>query len=269
MKAPARLWLWIGGGLLVLVVFTAVLQAINNLIWQLSYLLPAWLVGPFTLLLFGGGALLIARVAWPWLEGWRRKRSGSTSAGATSAAPPSNRQEAAQQQLQAVDQVLERIRDAVQREALQQERERVAAELERGDLVLVVFGTGSAGKTSLIRALLKDVVGQVGAAMGSTDACVSYRLRLQNLNRGIRLVDTPGILEAGDAGQRREQLARKQAAEADLLLLVVDGDLRAAEQEVFLALAQLGKRLLLVLNKCDLRGSDEERRLLAAAIKAL
>ena len=263
MKAPARLWLWIGGGLLVLVVFTAVLQAINNLIWQLSYLLPAWLVGPFTLLLFGGGALLIARVAWPWLEGWRRKRSGSTSAGATSAAPPSNRQEAAQQQLQAVDQLLERIRDAVQREALQQERERVAAELERGDLVLVVFGTGSAGKTSLIRALLKDVVGRVGAAMGSTDACVSYRLRLQNLNRGIRLVDTPGILEAGDAGQRREQLARKQAAEADLLLLVVDGDLRAAEQEVFLALAQLGKRLLLVLNKCDLRGSDEERRLLA------
>ena len=110
MKAPARLWLWIGGGLLVLVVFTAVLQAINNLIWQLSYLLPAWLVGPFTLLLFGGGALLIARVAWPWLEGWRRKRSGSTSAGATSAAPPSSRQEAAQQQLQAVDQLQERIR---------------------------------------------------------------------------------------------------------------------------------------------------------------
>jgi len=106
-------------------------------------------------------------------------------------------------------------------------------------------------------------VGRVGAAMGSTDACVSYRLRLQHLNRGIRLVDTPGILEAGDAGQRREQLARKQAAEADLLLLVVDGDLRAAEQEVLLALAQLGKRLLLVLNKCDLRGSDEERRLLA------
>ena len=40
-----------------------------------------------------------------------------------------------------LDQLLERIRDAVQREALQQERERVAAELERGDLVLVVFDT--------------------------------------------------------------------------------------------------------------------------------
>ena len=259
MKPPARLWLWLGGGLLVLVVIIAVLQAINNLVWQLSYLLPAWLVGPFMLLLFGGGALLMARVAWPWLEGWRRNRLGNNRPQGAPPAPPSNRQEAAQQQLQAVDQLLERIRDAVQREALQQERARVAAELERGDLVVVVFGTGSAGKTSLIRALLKDVVGQVGAAMGSTHACVSYRLRLNNLSRGIRLVDTPGILEAGDAGQRREQLARKQ----DLLLLVVDGDLRAAEQEVFTALAQLGKRLLLVLNKCDLRGSEEERRLLA------
>nr|WP_322773630.1 GTP-binding protein [Synechococcus sp. CBW1107] len=247
---------------------TAVLQAINNLIWQLSYLLPAWLVGPFTLLLFGGGALLAARFAWPWLDtlrkhGWRLPaRHGDRSAAALPP-PPGNRQEAAQQQLQAVDQLLERIRDAVQKEALQQERQRVAAELERGDLVVVVFGTGSAGKTSLIRALLNDVVGQVGAAMGSTGACVSYRLRLQNLSRGLKLVDTPGILEAGSEGQRREQLARSEAANADLLVLVVDGDLRAAEQDVFSALSQLGKRLLLVLNKCDLRGQEEERRLLA------
>jgi uncharacterized protein (DUF697 family) len=70
-------------------------------------------------------------------------------------------------------------------------------------------------------------------------------------------------LEAGSEGQRREQLARSEAANADLLVLVVDGDLRAAEQEVFSALSQLGKRLLLVLNKCDLRGQEEERRLLA------
>ncbi|MFM7314489.1 MAG: DUF697 domain-containing protein, partial [Cyanobium sp.] len=131
------------------------------------------------------------------------------------------------------------------------------------DLVLVVFGVGSSGKTSLIRALLNDVVGAVGAAMGSTDACRSYRLRLKGLQRGLRLVDTPGILEAGAQGQQREQVARRQAAEADLLLLVVDGDLRAAEMEVFNALADLGKRLLLVLNKADLRGQEEERRILA------
>ena len=35
-----------------------------------------------------------------------------------------------------------------------------------GDLVVVVFGTGSSGKTSLIRALLRDIVGEVGAGEG-------------------------------------------------------------------------------------------------------
>ena len=265
MTTPPRLWLWLGIALVVLVAVTAVLQAVNNLLWQLSYVLPAWLVGPVTLLLFGGLTLLLARLLWPWLMQWRRGAGSSKGAGRSAAAtaPPGNRQEAAQQNLAAIDQLLERIRDAVQREALQQERDRVAAELQRGDLVVVVFGTGSAGKTSLIRALLRDVVGAVGAAMGSTDSCTTYRLRLRDLPRGLRLVDTPGILEAGSEGQRREQLARSQAAQADLLLLVVDGDLRAAEQEVFSALAALGKRLLLVLNKCDLRGQEEERRLLA------
>lgn len=260
MKPPARLWLWLGIGLLLVVAITTVLQAVNALIWQLSYLLPSWLVGPTLLLLFGGGALLLVQLLWPW---WQASRRGAGPKAAAGVVAPGNRQEAAQQNLAAIDQLLERIRDDVQREALRQERQRVAAELERGDLVVVVFGTGSAGKTSLIRALLKDVVGEVGAAMGSTDDCRRYRLRLSNLPRGLQLVDTPGILEAGSAGQEREQRARGQAAQADLLLLVVDGDLRNAEQEVFDALARLGKRLLLVLNKCDLRGQEEERRLLA------
>jgi small GTP-binding protein len=262
VKPPARPWIWLGAALVAVVVITVVLQAVNNLIWQLSYLLPSWLVGPVLLLLFGGAALLLARLAWPWLSDWRRNK-GRPSGPTPPPPPPGNRQDAAQQNLEAIDALLSRIRDDVQRQALEQERQRVARELERGDLVLVVFGVGSSGKTSLIRALLNDVVGEVGAAMGSTEACTSYRLRLRGLRRGLRLVDTPGILEAGEAGRQREQLARRQAAQADLLLLVVDGDLRAAELEVFDALAALGKRLLLVLNKADLRGQEEERRLLA------
>jgi uncharacterized protein (DUF697 family)/GTP-binding protein EngB required for normal cell division len=119
------------------------------------------------------------------------------------------------------------------------------------------------GKTSLIRALLRQLVGEVGAAMGSTQGSQRYRLRLRGLDRAVWLVDTPGILEAGDGGERRERLARQQASRADLLLLVVDGDLRASEQQLFEALAGLGKRLMLVLNKCDLRGEQEEQRLLA------
>ena len=262
MKLPARLWWLLGLALVVLVVLGLVVQVLNNLLWQLNYLLPSWLVGPVLLLVVGGGALLLGRLAWPWITDLGRNRRGQGPSPAEDL-PPSSRQEAARRNLAAIDQVLDRVRDEVQRQALRQERERIEAELQRGDLVLVVFGTGSAGKTSLIRALLKEVVGEVGAAMGSTEECVSYRLRLRDLSRGLRLVDTPGILEAGGDGRSRETIARRQAALADLLVLVVDGDLRASEMEVFTALASLGKRLLLVLNKCDLRGEAEEGRLLA------
>ncbi len=257
-----RLWLWIGGGLLGLLLIGMVLQGFNQLLWQLSYWLPGWLVAPLLLLFAAAALLATARLAWPWLLSSKRApRTGGSSR--LEVEPATSRREAAERNLAAIDRTLERVRDEVEREALRQERQRMQGELERGDLVIAVFGTGSTGKTSLIRALLQELVGQVGAPMGSTTRSARYRLRLRGLERAVILEDTPGILEAGREGRERERLARQQAARADLLLLVVDGDLRAAELEVFETLASLGKRLLLVLNKCDLRGEQEEARLLA------
>ena len=283
MKLPTRLWLLAGLALFALIGLAMLLQLLNQLSWQLSALLPYQLVGPvLTLLLLavGIGAL---QLGWPllrpwlpqllptWLQPWlpaslRRQAPGSSSPGGESPGRPpksSSRRQAAAQNLAAIDQTLERVRDHLERQLLCQERQRMAAELERGDLQIVVFGSGSVGKTSLIRALLRQLVGEVGAAMGSTQGSQRYRLRLRGLDRAVWLVDTPGILEAGDGGEHRERLARQQASRADLLLLVVDGDLRASEQQLFEALAGLGKRLMLVLNKCDLRGEQEEQRLLA------
>lgn len=258
-----RLWLALALLLAALVAVGIVLQTINQLIWQLSAVLPYGLVGPVVSLLLLAAAALLLQLAWPWLQGWVhtwRQGKGATTTPTPEAA--TNRRDAARQNLQAIDQTLEQVRDQVERALLQQERQRMAQQLERGDLVLVVLGAGSVGKTSLIRSLLGELVGEVGAAMGSTTSNQRYRLRLRGLDRAIWLVDTPGILESGDDGQSREQVARDQAAKADLLLLLVDGDLRRAELEVFQTLAGLGKRLLLVLNKCDLRGEQEETRLL-------
>ena len=264
---PKRLWLWIALALLLLVVVAVVLQAFNQLLWQLSYWLPGWLIGPLVLLVLAAIGLALAQVGLPWLQALRQGKG--TGPGRRGEAPlnlerPASRREAAERNLDAIDRTLERVRDAVEREALQQERIRMQTELERGDLRIVVFGGGSVGKTSLIRALLQELVGCVGAPMGSTTSSSSdrYRLRLRGLERAVILEDTPGILESGAEGLRREELARRQAARADLLLLVVDGDLRASELAVFDTLASLGKRLLLVLNKCDLRGEREEERLL-------
>ncbi len=240
-----------------LLAVSLVLQTLQSLVWQLSYWLPPGLVGPLLLVLLA--ALVV--VAWPLLAPWLRtpRRTGS---GQGRRPPPGNRQEAARQQLEAIDRQLQMVDDAIAREALAGRHREVADSLDRGDLLVVVFGTGSSGKTSLIRALLDEPVGQVGAAMGSTDGVDTYRLQLQGVSRALRLRDTPGILEAGSEGVAREERARGEAARADLLLFVVDGDLRSSEAEVLRGLASLGKRLLLVLNKCDLRGEAEERRLL-------
>jgi small GTP-binding protein len=261
VKLPTRLWLLGAAGLGALLLLSLLLQLFNQLVWQLSALLPYGLVGPVLLVLLTLGGAGLVQFLWPWIRGWRRERL-TPGKGQGSAPQLSSRREAATRNLEAIDRTLEQVRDAVAREGLRQHCQRMAEQLQRGDLVVVVFGSGSVGKTSLIRALLRQLVGTVGAPMGSTDRTERYRLRIQGLQRCVWLVDTPGILEAGGDGRSREQLARQQAARADLLLLLVDADLRAAEQQVFAALAGLGKRLLLVLNKCDLRGEREEQRLL-------
>jgi hypothetical protein len=212
-----RLWMAIGLGLVALFLVAAVLQAFNQLIWQLSYWLPGWLVAPLVLLLLAALALGLAQLVLPW---WRRGGNGRPRRSSSPQPPASSRREAASRHLEAIDQTLDRVRDEVEREALRQERQRLQAELERGDLEIAVFGSGSTGKTSLIRALLNELVGSVAAAMGSTERSARYRLRLEGLPRAVILEDTPGILEGGHEGRQREELARRRAAKADLLLLV-------------------------------------------------
>ena len=263
MKGNTRWLFWAGGALVALVVIGMVLQAVRNLLWDLSYWLPPWMVGPVLLLGLGLIVAVISQVLWPWYKAWKQGQVRGDRSAVDEPPAPDNRRQAAEQSLESIDRLLDKLNDAVSREGLRQERERVAQELQRGDLSVVVFGTGSSGKTSLIRALLNEIVGEVGATMGTTTETTRYRLRLKGLKRGLQLIDTPGILESGRDGREREREARRRASRADLMLVVVDGDLRAAELGVTRHLAGLGKRLLLVLNKCDLRGEEEEKRLLA------
>ena len=173
-----------------------------------------------------------------------------------------SKKQAAGKSLKSIEKLIKLINDEVEVKALKEEKNRVSLELDRGDIILVVFGIGSSGKTSLIRALLKKIVGDVSPEMGSTKEKETFRLKLKGLPRGIKIIDTPGILEAGQEGREREKQALIQARKADLMLVVIEGDLRSAETKTIRNLSSLGKRLLIVLNKIDLRGENEERRLI-------
>lgn len=171
--------------------------------------------------------------------------------------------EAAQENLQAVRQQVAQIQDEVARRELTMRSKAIEQSLARGELKVVVFGTGSSGKTSLINALIGRIVGKVGAPMGTTEAGATYRLKLKGVDREIIITDTPGILEAGVAGTDREKLARQIATEADLLLFVLDNDLRQSEYEPLQALTEIGKRSIVILNKADLYTEEDLEAILA------
>ncbi len=175
---------------------------------------------------------------------------------------PEQKTEAAQETLKAVRRQVQQIQDKVTQKALLSRSRQIEASLTKGDLQVVVFGTGSAGKTSLVNALMGEIVGNVEATLGTTKMGETYRLKLPGVARDILITDTPGILEVGVEGTEREKLARKLATEADLLLFVVDNDLRQSEYEPLQTLANIGKRSLLILNKIDLYPQEEQTLLI-------
>jgi len=177
---------------------------------------------------------------------------------------PAQKNEIASETIRAVKKQVAQIQDEVSQKALLEKSQQIEADFTTGKLKVAVFGTGSAGKTSLVNALIGEMVGEIQASIGTTTEGVTHSLKLPSANREILITDTPGILEMGAPGEIREQLARQLATEADLLLFVCDNDLRASEFKPLEALATIGKRSLLVFNKIDLYSEEEQGIILSS-----
>ena len=75
MNLRTRLWLVGGLALLGLIGLGMVLQLFNQLVWQLSTVLPYGLVGPVVFVIFAGAALFLVQLAWPWIRAGMANRS--------------------------------------------------------------------------------------------------------------------------------------------------------------------------------------------------
>lgn len=171
-----------------------------------------------------------------------------------------------EQNLAQLESQVQQIQDQVARQALAQRSAAVAKALAEPRLRVVVFGTGSAGKTSLVNGLIGQSAGEVGVNLGTTAASALYRWQLPGIPEPVDILDTPGILEIGAAGEDREREAQTQARGADLVVVVTDGDLRQSEYEPLMELVAIGKRSLLVLNKAD-RYTEAEQQVLLARLR--
>ncbi|MEL7536261.1 MAG: GTPase [Pseudomonadota bacterium] len=131
------------------------------------------------------------------------------------------------------------------------------AELERrqdsaATLDVAVFGEISAGKSSLIGALLPGADVAVGPLGGTTVDINAYRWH-SPAGTDVRLLDLPGMsgVDADDAPLIEE------ARRAHVVLFVCDTDLTRADVATVESLAAAGKPTIVALNKADQYQAEE------------
>ncbi|MGD1909262.1 MAG: YcjF family protein [Leptolyngbyaceae cyanobacterium] len=252
-----RLWMIVGGGLVVLAALLVLVDFVLRIQGALALISP--LLAQGFVLLVGVGA--IAAIGYGLYQGrkfLRPRRQRPTPK------LPEEKVAVAQTALTALEQQVAQIQDQVAQAALREQSRQLATDLDLQDLRVVVFGVGSVGKTALVNQLLGDIVGTVAAPLGSTTVAATYPLRLPGLEQTLWLTDTPGLLEARAEGPEREAQVRQLAADADLLLFVIDNDLRQSEYALACDLLKLGKRLVVVFNKVDLYPEEDLAEILAA-----
>ncbi len=231
--------------------------SINDLYDRLERVSPPLAIAFLGLAIAAAAACGLAAARLFWKLG-RADRSPPT--------PPEDVIKAAEIQADQAETVVKQIKDEAARTRLNQELATLRVDRDTKTFHVVIFGTGSAGKTSLINALLGQEVGETEATLGTTKAGEVHTHTLRGVEGEVLITDTPGLSEIGEGGALREVAARDLAARADLLIFVVDHDLIRTEYDVFKALAKQGKRSIVVLNKKD-RFPDVDREAILAKLR--
>jgi uncharacterized protein len=130
------------------------------------------------------------------------------------------------------------------------------AKLDGGIYCIAVFGLVSRGKSAVLNALLGEKVLEVGPLNGVTKFPRSVRWQASPEIQ-IDLIDTPGLDEID--GESRAQMAQEIASKADLILLIVAGDITQLEYRALCELRAAQKPLLLVFNKSDIYPEQERQ----------
>ena len=144
----------------------------------------------------------------------------------------------------------------------QQEIAKLLATTDNGRLIkegisTVIVGKPNAGKSSLLNMLLGEDRAIVTEIAGTTRDALHESINLHGIS--LNMIDTAGIHDTQDVVEKiGVERAKKYAAEADLILYVVDAseDLDEDDQEIISLLN--GKKAIILLNKSDLENKITE-----------
>jgi tRNA modification GTPase len=125
----------------------------------------------------------------------------------------------------------------------------------REGLTAAIIGRPNVGKSSLLNALLRTDRAIVTAIPGTTRDVLEEAVNIRGIP--VRLRDTAGVRDTSDPVEH-EGIARslKTLADADLVLLVLDGSVPLREEDRNLMQRCEGLTVVLVVNKIDLGSAD-------------
>ncbi len=115
-----------------------------------------------------------------------------------------------------------------------------------------IFGKRNAGKSSIINAITGQSLAIVSAFKGTTTDPVYKAMELLPLGP-VMIIDTPGIDDMGELGEKRIEKAYDVLNKTDIALLVADGTHEISEEDREIISAFKDKKLpyIIIMNKCD------------------
>ena len=122
------------------------------------------------------------------------------------------------------------------------------------------FGMRNAGKSSVVNAVTGQELSLVSDVKGTTTDPVMKAMELLPLGPVV-IIDTPGLDDEGELGEKRVGKARRILNYADIAVLVIDATSGQTDGDREIERAVLAKKipLLRVYNKADLVADDNER----------
>lgn len=121
----------------------------------------------------------------------------------------------------------------------------------REGISCAIIGKTNVGKSSLLNVLLKQERAIVTPIPGTTRDVIEEVLNIHGVP--VRLMDTAGLRKTGDSIEKEGVIRTKErAANADLILFVLDGSRLLEEDDLEIASEIKEKKKVVILNKRDL-----------------